>query len=338
MILRVVRLMPALALAAWVGASAVHADPITIGSAQDSVFGAGATNVDINSDGVYETEYSRIYQQFTRNSVAGATMKITFNYMFLTSEGNGSPDVFRIGVRTLDGTFVGTTGTGNPLLGTVVAPGSSYTGLGDQYDFVNNTVNGSAVTAIDQPLVAPDGGKGFEVPAGLLDGAIGWRTAAFTFGAGNPGDQLIFEALVADGGDGLIESVLLIDNVVLTKSAARGSTPAANGGNIVNGSFEDFTAVSDGQGGLKNWLSDGNSGIYFGGAQPLPNGGSSNGAKAITDANGNQVIEANAGNYYAAIGTQNQGQTPVVAIPEPASIAGFAAGLFVLASARRRRD
>lgn len=340
MIKKAIRCLSAWAAVATIAASSVHADPIVIGSASDSVFGLGAANIDINGDGIKETEYSRIFQQFARTSIAGTSMTISFNYMFLTSQASaGGGDTFRIGVRTLDGTFLGTSASNNPLLGTVVNPGDPFTGIGDQYDFVNHTVNGAAAPNINVPLVAGAGGKGFADQAGLLDGAIGWQTGSFTFGSGNAGDQVIFEALVADGGDGLIESVLLLDNVVLTKSAAvPGRRPAANGGTINNSGFEDFLAAGDQQGGLKDWTTAGEAGVYYGGAPHIDNpGGMVTGAQAITDTAGNDAVPAAGGKFFAAIGTQNSSSQPLVLIPEPSSMAGFGLGLALLAGARRRK-
>jgi hypothetical protein len=190
-------------------------------------------NTDLDSNGSFETEFSKISQTFLVPANGG---RISFDWQLFSSEffGGGAEDVFYVRLfdtasailidevnGALDPTPAGYSGTFTPI----GAPPMGTTGSSE----------------------APAGPPGLMFDAFHVDGGTGWTTGFLSITPA-PGDRMVrLEILVADTFDRNADTSLAID-----KLQARSVT----GGPITTLINPSFEAQFNG------WTTDGNVGIY----------------------------------------------------------------------------
>lgn len=174
-------------------------------------FGPG---VDLDSDGSFEVEFSKITVELPQ--MDGMFYRVEFDYAFLSSEGSAGDEVFGSVHDVFTITLLGQTGSLGQTNGAVVIGEEAYTGGFARYDTLAGTVDGVGpgphIPAIQ---IAPSGGSGLMFPAQFDDAGVGWRSGAFGFsGESTP---IVLEFLVADSDDAFVDSGLAVDNIRLYK-------------------------------------------------------------------------------------------------------------------------
>ncbi len=188
---------------------------------------------DLDSNGSFETEFSKISQTFLAPAAGG---RITFDWQLFSSEffGGGAEDVFYVRlIETDSGTVV------DEVNGALDPTPAGYMGA-----FAAIGAPPMGTTGSSQ---APAGPPGLMFDAFHLDGGTGWITGALSFAPHAVDRPLTLEFLVADAVDRNADTSLAIDRLLARHVTGAPIT------SLVNPSFEAL---------FGGWTSEGNVGTY----------------------------------------------------------------------------